>query len=161
MANEMEHDSQDWREERNRRLAVWVDDALAEKWILEFFDFCEMIDDLIDGDPVSSDRVIRALWEAMVDMPGNPFFQAHMNILLPVVHSGINAWLDANALEAKGDSHSLHLSYVMRDSYGMIVQTCIEILHGRAALRARSVDIVTFFGAETFEEYAKGHVEST
>ena len=151
-----EHDSPEWRDERDERLHEWVGDRAAVAWLLDFFDACELFDDLIDKDkPISDERVIRALWEVMVDMPGNPFFLRNAHRLIPIVSMGINAWLDANDMEGDGTEHDLHAAYVMRGAYGAITQTVIEIVRGREVMRACSLEIVRFFGAETFEEYAE------
>lgn len=155
MADRLVHDSEDWRAARDAQLAEWVGNPDAVRWLLDFFDVCELFDDLIDKDkPIDDGRVVQALWEALVDMPGNPFFIANAGRLLPVISMGINCWLDANDLEADQDLDSLHFSYVMRAAYMQVLPTVVEIVRGREAMRAVSLDIVRFFGEESFSEYA-------
>ena len=150
-----EWDSQEWRAIRNRLLDHWIGDPLAIQWVLDFHDVVELFDDLIDKDKeISDERVIRVLWESMVDMPRNPFFQANSHILLPLISQGIHWWLDANNLEDKGDDHSLHMSFVLRGACTGLIQVVIELVHGRNAMRKVSKDVVEFFGSETFSEYA-------
>lgn len=150
----MQHDSKEWRAIRNRMLDHWIGDQVAINWLLDYFDVCELFDDLIDKDKeISDERVVRALWESMVDMPTNPFFRANSHILLPVISLGINYWLDANDLEKAGDDRSLHIAFVIRNVYTGITQTVIECVKGRTAMRKISHEVIDFFGIETLQEY--------
>lgn len=137
-------------------LRGWIQDDDAVRWVLDMFDAVEFFDDLVDGDnPPAEGRIVRVLWEVLVDMPANPFFHRHTTTLIPVVHAAINAWLDANDLERSGDSHSLHLSYVLRGLIMLVIPTVIELARGRDAMRACSADVVAFVMSETFEAYCK------
>ena len=53
------HDTEGWREVRNKALRGWVRDEMAVRWLLDYFDVCELFDDLIDGDrEVSKGRIV-------------------------------------------------------------------------------------------------------
>lgn len=146
-------DTAAWRLMRNQAIEGWVGDPQAVRWLLDYFDVCELFDDMVDGDkPIESAAVERALWECLVDMPGNPFFLRYAPRLLPVVSAGINAWLDATAMER--EKKDLHWSYVLRDVYMLVVPAVIEITRGRNYMRAVSADVTRFFGKETYDEYA-------
>ena len=147
-------DSNPWREQRNRLLSKWIGCPEAEAWILDYFDVAELFDDLIDKDKeITRDRIYQALFECMVDMPNNPFFVEHRAVLIPILHMGINCWMDSNALEKRHALEGLHFSYVMRAAYMAIIQTVVELVQGRDAMRDCSLEIVEFFGTETFAEY--------
>ena len=124
---------------------------------LDYYDICELFDDLIDrdkDDDLRPERIERILWEVLVDYAGNPFFLRHARTLLPVVSMGINYWLDANDLEREGTDASLQFSYVLRDAYMQVTQTVVELTRGREAMRACSLDIIRFFGAtESIDAY--------
>ena len=156
------HDSNEWRLLRNHMLERWVEDPVAIQWVLDYFDVCELFDDLLDKDKAVSDaRVQRALWEALVDMPGNPFFLANAATLIPVISTGVNAYLDANTLESEPVDANLHFSYVMRAVYIAALQAVVEITRGRDFMRSISVDIVRFFGSESYAQYKAKLMEGT
>ena len=164
IAEHMEHDGDEWRAIRNRLLAEWVQDADAIRWLLDLWDAYEVVDDLIDRDkPVGEDRIFRMLWEFAIDCPSNPFFLRNVQTLIPILHMGVNHWIDSVHLEREGSDKSLHLSFVLRDAYMSILQAVIELTRGRAVMRAISLDVFNFFGEESFDAYreklAKSEIE--
>lgn len=150
-------DSEAWRDERNRRLAEWVGDPDAVRFILQFADVCEVFDDLWDGDkPVTKDDLTRVLFTVLVDMPLNPFFDRYKGNLVPIIITGVNAWLDANAME-KGDRNDRVFAYVLRDWYMEFVAFVIYLTRGFDFMRAVSPDVRRFFTHhETLEQYLEG-----
>lgn len=152
-----EFDSEGWRRSRDMKLAEWVNNPAAVAFILSFFDMCEVFDDLIDKDkPVTDEDIVRTLFNALVDIPMNPFFIQHRMELVPVIITGINAWLDANRLE-KGSDNDKVFAYVLRDWYAELVSFIIFLTRGRHYLRTVSMDVRTFFTHhETLEQYREG-----
>jgi hypothetical protein len=152
-----EFDTEDWRKSRDVKLMEWIGDASAVNFILSFSDLCEVFDDLIDKDkPVTDDDIIRTLFTALVDIPMNPFFAHYRHQLVPVVITGINAWLDANKLERGSDNDKV-FAYVLRDWYAELVSFVIYLTRGRHYLRTVSMDVRTFFTHhETLEQYREG-----
>jgi len=150
----MKFDSAEWRAERDRRLLEWVGDPWAVRWIVGFGDVCEVWDDLIDGDKTVTDEDIhRVFWALLTEMPLNPFFDRHKHQLVPLLVSGINAWMDANHLE-RGSPNDRVFAYVLRDWYMELVAFVIFLTRGREALRLVSLEVRRFFTHhETLEEY--------
>ena len=110
-------DSPEWRVVRDTHLQRWVVDPAAIQFFWLFSDTCELFDDLIDKDkPIEDEHVIRVLFNVLTVLPFNPFFEAHKQKLVPVIITGINAWLDANKLE-KGSENDQVFSYVLRGWY--------------------------------------------
>lgn len=71
--------------------------ANAENFALAWINFCHCIDDLIDDDRlVSSEAVAAILVTFMVELSGNPFYQANKPMLLGIMVQSINSWLDSN-----------------------------------------------------------------
>ena len=139
----------------NRRLAEWVKEPSAIQWLLDLWDAYEVVDDLIDKDkPVSDEDIFRMLWRFSIDLPSNPFFLANHATLLPIVHMGIGCWIDSVKLEREGSDRSLRFSYVMRAAYIQTLNIAITLVRGREAMEACSMEIVEFFGSESWEEYA-------
>lgn len=147
-------DTEEWRELRNEKLKIWVEDRSAIAFIIQFSDFCEVLDDLWDGDKeVTKDDLTRILFVAMTEMPINSFFDQYKANLIPVIVTGINAWLDANELERGGDNDKV-FSYVLRDWYAELIAFVVYLTRGRAYMRSVSMDVRTFFTHhETLEEY--------
>ena len=157
MADEVErlpHDSPEWREVRDAKLAEWVDDAAAVAWFLDYCQFCEVIDDLVDRDkPVLESDVVNLLFTAFVELPSNAFFLHYGGTLAPVIVAGINAWLDSNVYERGTTVNDRIRAYMLRDRYMEVLSTVIYLLHGPERMRELSMEIRDFFQAETFEEY--------
>ncbi len=150
----MEFDSFEWQQLRNAKLKEWIGDDAAVRFILDFSDTCELFDDLIDKDkPIEDAHVVRVLFTVLTELPLNSFFDFHKVRLVPIIITGINAWLDANALE-RGSDNDIVFSYVLRDWYMELVTYVIFLTRGRDYMRAVSVDVRHFFTRhETLEEY--------
>lgn len=89
-------------------------------------------DDLIDGDrPVTGKQVNQAFTLALVDIPTNPFFQAHSAHLLPLLSSGITSWHVANVMERDGCRELLAQAHMHRIQVGAVFVACAEIIGGR------------------------------
>jgi hypothetical protein len=153
----LEYDTDTWRAERNAKLLGWVGDANAAAFLLLFSDMCEVFDDLIDKDkPVTDEDIIRTLFSAMVDIPMNPFFAQYRHQIVPVVITGINAWLDANKLE-RGSKDDQVLAYVLRDWVIELVMFVIYLTRGRSYLHSVSMDVRSYFNHhETLDQYREG-----
>jgi hypothetical protein len=150
----MMFDTDEWRAARDAKLAVWIQNPAAVQFIVDFADVCELFDDLIDRDVEIDDaHVIRVLFAVLTEMPLNAFFDQWKRQLIPIIVTGINAWLDANALE-KGSDNDKVFAYVLRDWYMEFVSFVIYLTRGRDAMRAVSLDVRQFFTHhETLEQY--------
>lgn len=154
---EPEFDTAAWRALRNQKLHEWIGDKQAIAFLVQFGDFCEVIDDLWDGDKVvTKDDLTRILFVALTEMPLNPFFDRFKGQLVPVMVTGINAWLDANALEG-GDDNQKAFAYVLRDWYAELISFVIYLARGREYMRSVSMEVRHFFThQETLEQYKEG-----
>ena len=113
-----------------------------------------MFDDLIDKDkPIEDAHVTRVLFSLFTELPLNPFFDRYKQQLIPILVTGINAWLDANKLE-QGTENDKVFAYVLRDWYMEFVSYVIYLLRGRDYMREVSMDVRNFFTHhETLEAY--------
>lgn len=156
MINEdgLQFDTAAWQARRNQKLMEWTGDKFAVSFIIQFSDACELFDDLIDKDkPILDEHVTRVLFVLLTEMPLNPFFDRNKVQLIPVIVTGINAWLDANTLE-KGSDNDKVFAYVLRDWYAELIAFVVYLTRGRDYLRNVSMDIRHFFTHhETLEEY--------
>lgn len=150
----LEFDTHAWQQLRNQKLQEWVGDTHAVNFILALADAGELFDDLIDKDkPIDDTQVVRVLFSLLTELPLNPFFDAYKQQLIPIMITGINAWLDANALE-KGTENDRAFAYVLRDWYMEFVPFVVYLTRGRDYMRNVSMAVRQFFTHhETLEAY--------
>ena len=93
------------------------------------------------------------MFSLFTELPLNPFFDRYKQQLIPILVTGINAWLDANKLE-QGTENDKVFAYVLRDWYMEFVSYVIYLLRGRDYMREVSMDVRNFFTHhETLEAY--------
>jgi len=150
----LEFDTPEWQAARNEKLQEWIQDPYAIRFIVDFADTCELFDDMIDRDkPLEDDHIVRVLFKVLTEIPLNPFFDRFKSQLIPIIVTGINAWLDANTLENGSDNDKV-FAYVLRDWYMEFVAYVVYLTRGRDYMRSISMDIRQFFTHhETLEEY--------
>ena len=138
-------DTPEWQALRDEKLRTWVGDPQAIAFFLAFCDACELFDDITDNDkPVEKPHNNRVLFSLLTELPLNPFFEQWKRQLIPVIVTGINAWLDANELE-KGSDDQKVFAYVLRDWYVELLAVIIYLTKGRDYMRSVSMEIRHFF----------------
>jgi hypothetical protein len=150
----LEFDTPEWQAVRNAKLQEWVQDPNAIRFIIDFADTCELFDDMIDRDkPLEDAHIVRVLFKVLTEIPMNPFFDCFKSQLVPIIITGINAWLDSTELENGSDNDKV-FAYVLRDWYMEFVAYVVYLTRGRDYMRSISMDIRQFFTHhETLEEY--------
>lgn len=151
---QLNFDGQQWREQRNKNLTLWMrGNYEAVAFLLVMFQIAETWDDLIDEDKVPAAKITEAFLLALYTLPSNAFWDSNKHKLLPVILTGINAWLDSNELETHTDRHSRVWAYALRDWYMELVAATAECVGGFQLMREISMDARAFFQAETLNEY--------
>jgi hypothetical protein len=147
-------DTLEWQDLRNEKLRGWVGDPQAIAFFIAFCDACELFDDVVDKDkPVEDAHATRVLFSLLTELPLNPFFEQWKRQIIPIIVTGINAWLDANELE-KGSENDRVFSYVLRDWYVELLAFVIYVTKGRDYMRSKSMEIRQFFTHhETLPQY--------
>lgn len=113
-------------------------------------------DDLIDKDkPITDGDIHRAFWLANVEMPRNPFYRAHFDVLNPLVMAAITSWRAANDMERDKLEDDLPVSFVIRSAYCDIVVMCVLILFGPDAAANAALSIRRFVHDEGLGSYLK------
>lgn len=150
----LEFDTPEWCALRDKKLAEWVGNPEALQFIVAFGDICELFDDIIDRDkPIEDDHAIRVLFIVLTELPLNRFFEQYKQNIIPIIITGINAWLDANQLE-KGSKNDRVFAYVLRDWYVELLAFVIFVTRGRDFMRSVSMEVRQFFTHhETLEQY--------
>ena len=153
-----------WKQLVETKMEEWIQDPFAIQWVHDYCDLTEFFDDLYDhdwNDPNDPDKaidrayILRTLDQALVDMPGNPFFLANAGRLIPCIIAGIRAWRQSCALEHNPTEHNLHYAFVLRSVYMQIIEEVVEIVRGRDVARQIAPEIHALFAKETFAEYRK------
>jgi hypothetical protein len=116
-------------------------------------------DDLIDGDvpQVSEDRINRCFELALVDIPGNPFYQQYAAQLLPLIYTGVLGYVTANAMERSGDAHKLEIAHGLRYAVAHVAAFAVSVTNPRDALTSILPEAWLAWMPERFADYAKEH----
>jgi len=114
-------------------------------------------DDLIDRDKIIlDDRINRAFWTALVEIPQNPFYQQYLFQITPLIRDYINSWLDANDMEKTAGEHNKHVAFVLRDLIGNIIMQCAYLIGGYDWMRTVSPWVRSFQFDERLDKYMEG-----
>lgn len=142
--------------------APFFDQATAMRWMrnntsaVDFlrtaFDVAHFWDDLIDRDKVIGDADInRAMFQALVLLPRNAFYQANFASLNAVLANAATNWNIATDLERAGGVAGKRTAYVLRASYVDLVTHCALLLGGMDWAHAVGVELRRL--AEPYGEY--------
>lgn len=124
--------------------------ADAVDWICDLWRVIQAFDDLADGEKPSLAEVYAAGYAALVKMPGNPFFVARGNLLLPLLAVQFLKWQAANEVEAAGIADER--SFVWRAGFYDVVLAIAIMCFGPE--KAATLPILQMYG-ETFADYRK------
>lgn len=99
------------------QLVAWVTrgDVEAARFCLDVCTIVQCWDDLIDRDkPVPPETINRTFWTALVELPRNPFYRRHFDVLNPLWITGIQNWHAANTFETGGSEAELEIAFIIR-----------------------------------------------
>lgn len=118
-------------------------DRGAFDFITDLFSVLHFWDDLIDGDrTVSAAEVNCSMWNALVGIQENAFWQRNFHALMPVLKVAIANWHAANEMERTENEMDKRIAFILRSTYVDLVTACAYIVGGKAwaahvALEAR------------------------
>lgn len=126
--------------------------------------FCEMLfrisqtlDDLVDKDnPVADTTLIRTFWEALIELPANPFYREHEPYLRPLMASALQDWRDSACLERADSHHYKTLAFVLRDQLTGLVTQCAYLIGGYEWMNKVSLSIRDHFHEDKLDDYLSG-----
>ncbi len=115
-------------------------------------------DDLIDKDrDVSEDAINRCFELALVNIPGNLFYQAHHTALLPLIYSGVLGYMTANRMEKSGDPHQIEIAHGLRYAVANVAAFAVAVTN----TKEQAAEILPIawksWMPERFSDYAKEH----
>lgn len=124
----------------------------AVDWLIQLYQVTQFFDDVADGGEVQRSDLNAALWNVLVSMPRNPFFQTHASDLTPMVAAQILKWQASDRAERKGAADEK--SYMWRAGYYEIVLLVVALAHGHEAATNAADAILRIYG-EKFDDYMK------
>lgn len=138
-------------------LEAAIGNRAAASWLANMVEALHLWDDLIDKDRPVLDETVNHVFNLMlVEMPRNPFYQAHAANLTPVLVMAIQNWHVANAVE-RGKEHEVtsEAAFILRSSYvdlvTMVATICGGDKHGvEVAKKVRALA-----HREGFDQYLK------
>lgn len=140
--------------ERDFLLQVLRGDQYAVAFCETLFSLSQVLDDLVDGDkPVGSTTVVNSFWDALIELPANPFYRMHEQYLRPQMAVALQDWRDSMVLERQPDVHARTLAFVMRDQLTGIVSQAAYLVGGRDWMQEVSPQIRLYFHDESLSDY--------
>jgi hypothetical protein len=146
--------SVDWLRENLQR--VFALPAPAIDWLLMLWGAIQVFDDVADGDPVEREDLNAVIWDTLVGMSQNAFWQAHSSVLTPIVAAMILKWQASDQAERAGKADAR--SFGWRAGYYDVVLMVVVLCHGTQQATQAASQVMELYG-ESFEEYMKefGH----
>ena len=124
----------------------------AIDWLMDLWTAIQMFDDIADGDTPTRDVLDRAIMATLVQMPTNPFFVQHADMLRPALATALLKWKASDDAELRGEADEK--SFVWRASYYDIVLLVVALCHGFEEAMTRAVDVMSLYG-EKFTDYRR------
>lgn len=136
---------------RNFKEALALSDE-ATDWLIALWQVIQLFDDLVDGDEIDRDDADQALWNALIGLPANMFFQKHSTILFPLMSIAILKWKASDTVEREGEACAT--SFVWRAGYYDLVLAAVQVEHGTQAAMEIGHAVLKLYG-ENLEDYMK------
>lgn len=139
----------DWLRENFIRFEIH---APAIEWLLIIWDAIQLFDDVADDDKVKREDLDVVIWNTLVGMHQNPFWQANANSLLPVVATMVLKWQASDKAERDGKADAV--SFVWRAGYYDVVLMVVALCHPAKQAKELSRYVMELYG-EKFDDYLK------
>jgi hypothetical protein len=121
-------------------------------WLIALWEVIQLFDDIADGGEIDRDDLDATIWNALVGMPTNSFYQQNVHVLIPLMGIAVCKWKASDIVERNGDACAT--SFVWRAGYYDIVLAAVQIEHGAQAAMEIGHVVLKLYG-ESLEEYMK------
>lgn len=125
-------------------------DAIA--WLLMIYNAFQVFDDYADGDYVERKDLNALIWNTLIAIPQNTFYQNNSIALWPVLSTAILKWQGSDTAEREGKADAK--SFVWRAGYYDLVLMVCALIHG-SDWSAKNAHIVMGLYGEKLEDYLK------
>ena len=136
---------------RNFTETLSLSDEAAD-WLVSLWEVIQLFDDIVDGDPIDRDDLDVAIWNALIGMPANGFYQRNAQVLIPLMAVAVFKWKASDTVERNGEACAT--SFVWRAGYYDIVLAAVQIEHGAQAAMDIGHAVLKLYG-ESLEDYMK------
>ena len=119
---------------------------IAVHWLLDLWDTIQVFDDVIDGDEVSRQDMLKVIVKSLVTMPTNPFYMTNVSILQPAIAMLILKWKAADDAELAGEADEK--SFVWRASYYDVILTVVLLCHGWDVAMEKASSVMKLYGED-------------
>ena len=138
------------------QISEWLKgNASACAFAISLFNALHFWDDLIDNDNhPSSSKINSAMWDLLIEIPSNPFYQANFSALQPIIKMGIINWHTANTIEVSDDEKLKRYSFVMRSVITDYIAASALIIGGLEWAKHVHMEML-LANEETFEQYCE------
>lgn len=126
------------------------DDAVA--LLVMLYNVAQTFDDYADGDDVTRQELDALIWNSLVGIPQNRFYQLNQISLLPLIATTVLKWQGSDRAERKGQVDAKTFGW--RAGYFDIVLFVFNLVHGPNNA-IHSADVIMNLYGESFEDYAK------
>jgi hypothetical protein len=124
----------------------------AVDWLMMLWGAIQLFDDVADGDDVDRRNLNAAIWNTLVAMPQNQFFQNNSAVLSPLMGAAILKWQASDTAERNGSADEK--SFMWRAGYYDLVLMAVQLCHGADAAAQNAHHVMALYG-ESFENYLK------
>jgi len=126
--------------------------APAVEWLMMLWQAIQVFDDVADGDKVERSDLNATIWNTLVAMTQNQFWQTNSPVLAPIVGAMILKWQASDTAEREGNASAR--SYMWRAGYYDVVLMAVQLCHGVEAATKVAHHVMALYGEE-FEDYMK------
>ncbi len=124
----------------------------AVDWLIALWEVIQLFDDIVDGDTIDRDDLDASIWNALVGLPSNGFYQRNAHILIPLMSVAVLKWKASDKVERDGEACAT--SFVWRAGYYDIVLAAVQIEHGSQLAMDIGPVVLKLYG-ESLEDYMK------
>ncbi len=122
----------------------------AIEWLVMIWRIAQFFDDVADNDPVERSDLDTVLWDCLVGMNQNTFYQNHITTLCPLVANAILKWQGSDNIERKGGGNAI--SFVWRAGYYDLVLMVYFLVHGHKKA-SEDADLIASLYGEDYDNY--------
>jgi hypothetical protein len=124
----------------------------ASDWLIALWEVIQLFDDIADGDAIDRDDLDASIWNALVGMPSNGFYQRNAHVLIPLMSVAVLKWKASDVVERDGQACAT--SFVWRAGYYDLVLAAVQIEHGSQLAMDIGPVVLKLYG-ESLEDYMK------
>ena len=124
----------------------------ASDWLIALWEVIQLFDDVADKDPIDRDELDMVIWNTLVGMPANVFYQRNIHVLTPLLSIMVLKWKASDTVERNGEACAT--SFVWRAGYYDLVLATVQLEHGAQATMEIGSAVLKLYG-ESLEDYMK------